>query len=453
MSVSKEVKKIQEQLREKNTLAFADIITHNDIFFVADVGKYMMYRDDTGWKSYDKSDILRLFCVTDGTLFDEILFNLKRTKRSSAMSFESVNEDILNFLSVGDWLQPEQGQHDVIFDILLDSLSNGKIENREHLEQCIVWKYLHPEDFSLPCITISGEGGVGKNEFVEQVLATIFTRRQVIALDTSTAFGDYNGLMLGKAVVFIDEAIVEKSDAEALKRKVGNRTISINEKYGLQGSYENTAWYWLGGNGTNGAVMLAGDVTDRRYSVMTTSRSMMHYICGHLSLDPPQPGVVLKGDHPAVQWFKDNQAKLHNKSHVAKFLMTLIQKHAGLKRCPTALHSQDYRDVITSQAGPFEETMDHVFNRKGFTHIDGKTLYVVYQNMCKESGQSKVRGRNKFYADTKRWLFKHKGEVQCGFANIVSKRGQKSSTKTMFAIDLKGMKDPNGHEFLLDFDA
>jgi hypothetical protein len=432
---------------EATAARLAPYITEKDVYYVGEKNCYMMYQNEGGWKSYEPAAMAKLARLTsadDKEIFDDLLRATGRLKEYTVISFHKKPENILNFLSTEDWLHPTQGEYHPIFDIVMSSLSGGKQENRDHLEKCLVWKYKHPEDYKVPCITISGAGGVAKNEFVELTLSTIFGERQVIALGTEQAFGQYNGQMIGKTVVFIDEAIVEKSDAEALKRKVGNKTISINEKYGLQGTYENTPWYWLGGNGTNGAVMLAKDVTDRRYSVLTVKHSVMYWVCLHLAIDPPQIGEVLPASHEAVQWYQENANVLSDKEQVAKWLYSIVMKWWSQKFTPSALHSEDYQRVVASQKNYFDETMEYVFNDK-FKHIEGATLYRVYQLISKEAtgGQASMKYRNKFYVDTECWLEKNRPDIEWGKRKVKTSGGAQRvewTTAYMYYLN-KGKRD------------
>jgi hypothetical protein len=435
----------QRKAEEALATMLIPLIEKKDIYYVGETHHYMMYEKVSGWKSYSPEAIAKLFALTkpnEKIVFDECLRKLERIKEHTAISFNEMGSNVLNFLSVEDWLQPEKGPIEPIFDILMDSLSGGKVENREHLEQCIVYKYMHPEDYLLPCITISGAGGAGKNELVERVFATIFGDRQVVVLGTDSAFGQFNGQMIGKTVVFIDEAIVEKGDAEALKRKVGNKTISINEKYGLQGNYDNTPWYWLGGNGTNGAVMLAKDTTDRRYSVLTVKHSIMFWVAKHLGMSElPKPGVVLPASHPAVIWYRDNMKHLSDPKQVARWLMSIILKWGNQKHVPGALHSIDYQNVINSQKSSFENAMEHVFGPK-FHHIEGKTLYRVYCAINKEETDKKgfTKHRNKFLTDAQQWVERNRPDILWKKMKFkISGHGEANTYTTgwMFIVDGK----------------
>jgi predicted P-loop ATPase len=124
-------------------------------------------------------------------------------------------------------------------------------------------------------LIIYGEGGVGKNTFVKEVLGTIFGPHQVLVADAEKTLGQFNGLIQGKTVVMIDEAIAEKVNVERLRRTVGNRTVDVNPKYGKQGEHDNTALYLAGGNDSSGPILLAGDATDRRWSIIRVEKSII----------------------------------------------------------------------------------------------------------------------------------------------------------------------------------
>jgi Family of unknown function (DUF5906) len=428
-----------------------DVVTDKDIYYLADQNRYLMYRKGKGWKTYLAEAMHKVLGLTESVekqCLDEVLRAARRLKETSAITFADCDDTVLNFLSRKDWLKPVEGDYNAVFDIVMQSLSDGKQENRDHIEKCLVYKYLHPEDYRIPCITISGGGGAGKNEFVEQVLATIFGGLQVAVLGTEAAFGQFNGQMIGKTVVFIDEAIVEKSDAEDLKRKVGNKTISINEKYGLQGTYDNTPWYWLGGNGTNGAVMLAKDVTDRRYSVLTVKHSVMYWVAKYLDIELPRVGAVLPDSHEAVQWYRENQWALSDRTQVSHWLHSLIERWGDQKFVPSALHADDYEAVAESQKNTLDETMEFVFKRDTFAHIEATTLYRVYRLLCKETSTGYVKKRNTFYTDARRWLEINMPHIVWRKINIKLGPKEKTSANVFTYLDVS-MVARNDHDFIM----
>jgi hypothetical protein len=87
---------------------------------------------------------------------------------------QDLPSDMLNLLDRSDWLQPDVGAYHWIFDVLVQSLGGNKAENIDHLQCVLAYKYLHPEAYTLPCLMIHGEGGVGKNLLVNHVLGIIF---------------------------------------------------------------------------------------------------------------------------------------------------------------------------------------------------------------------------------------------------------------------------------------
>jgi ABC-type histidine transport system ATPase subunit len=48
--------------------------------------------------------------------------------------------DTFNLMDTSDWLDPEDGQHHLAFDILMASLCNGDEEAIDHMKHVIAWK-------------------------------------------------------------------------------------------------------------------------------------------------------------------------------------------------------------------------------------------------------------------------------------------------------------------------
>lgn len=399
----------KERHRNESNDRFAEIIEKHSIYYLADRNRYVKFDKDDGWLNFEQAGLNTLYNINgpdEVSWFKECLHMANRVKTNAVNTFRPCPDSKLNTLSTERWLQPEEGKVEDIFNILFSSLSGGRSEVRDHIEQCFVWKYCHPEDYLLPCITISGEGGVGKNELIERVFGTIFGEQQVASIGTKEAFGAFNGQMLGKTVVFIDEAITDKVDTESLKRSVGNKTLQVNVKYGLQGTFDNTPWYWLGGNGTNGTVLLAGDTTDRRYSVITVSRNLMYWVGQHIGMEVEGRGQnVLASGHPCVTWWKQNSKYLSNPKAVSAWLYSVLKKWGSQEFCPSAFHDDDYREVMESQKSVFTLVMESVFEDPDFRHIEKTTLYRVYELMNKrDNPRGGVLAAKKFHADAKHWL-------------------------------------------------
>src|SRR6185437_7540594 len=388
---------------------FQKTVEGHNVFFLSDSNKYALSdinsKGSVVWTFITAEAAAKFFNLStaeEKRTFDGVLRELGRIKLRSVNSFNEQPANVLNLMTKDGWIDVADGPYDEIFDVLMTSLSGGRQHVRDHIEKVLVYKYLHPECYKLPCITISGEGGVGKNEFVEQVLGTIFGKQQIAVLGSEEAFGPFNGQMLGKTVVFIDEALSEKTNAESLKRKVGNETIQINMKYGIQGTYDNTPWYWLGGNGTNGAVMLAGDMTDRRYSVISVDKSIMHWVAKHLGLDD-EITSVLPDSHPCVQWYVEHANALSDRVQVAKYFGSIVLKWRDQKSPPSALHDTDYRKILHAQTSIIDDIVDSIFSAGDFEHIEAKTLYDVYKLTMKHDNPSgRTKGKKTFLEDVRR---------------------------------------------------
>jgi len=432
-----------EQQAEEAVEKFAKLIEKYNVYFLSEPNKYAVQNSLGVWTYLAVDAFYKQHLIhspDDKRTFDMVLSHMNRMKRAAVNSFRAPDDDVLNVISREKWLQPTPGQVDPIFEVLLNSLSGGRKYVREHIEKVFVYKYLHPETYTLPCITISGEGGAGKNEFIDKVMKTVFGEHQVESLGTTEAFGQFNGRMLGKTVIYIDEALVDRTDANAMKRKVGNKTMDVNVKFGLQGSFDNTPWYWLGGNGTNGAVMLAGDTTDRRYSVLTVTNNIMHWVGQQIGVDVSQG--VLPGSHPCVRWYNDNEWKLEDKAHVSRWLNAMVEQWGSQEHAPSALHDEDYTAVRKAQKSVFEDVMESVFHDPAFTHIKGETLYDVFKLKTSKDSPAVRSVKNKvaFLQDVERWLVAESAPVEYVGRNYKAGLTQKKTSAMFFVAIGKGVR-------------
>src|SRR5690348_9031636 len=64
--------------------------------------------------------------------------------------------DTFNMLDRSGWLEPDIGEYHWLFDVLMQALSGNKPENLDHLEHVLVYKFLHPQAYTLPCLLIHG---------------------------------------------------------------------------------------------------------------------------------------------------------------------------------------------------------------------------------------------------------------------------------------------------------
>jgi predicted P-loop ATPase len=205
-------------------------------------------------------------------------------RKTVCISAKSQPEYVLNKFRKDHWLQPSKGEYHEIFDLFIRSLGDDKQENMTHIKTVVAWKYLHPEDYSLPCLVIFGQGGAGKTSFVTTLLSTIFGRHQTIAIQQES-MKNFNGIVAGKIAVSLEESVWDKADKNHLKTIIGQRTVMVNEKYGRQYDADNISLYVCGGNGALGAAKLGRDQSDRRFSILKVTRSIIDHVMEVKSLN------------------------------------------------------------------------------------------------------------------------------------------------------------------------
>jgi hypothetical protein len=394
---------------------YRGFLAEHEIYYVASLHLYLEYFIEDGkWEEMRPEALHKQYAIRgqdELQAFDDVLDEQGRKKISVENSFYPKSDRVLNQMRRDHWIQPQQGKPHYMFELLLKSLANGQQENIDHIEQLVYWKYTHPEEYKLPCLIIYGEGGAGKNTFVKDVLGTIFGPHQVLVADAEKALGQFNGLIQGKVVVMIDEAIAEKVNVERLKRTVGNRTVDINPKYGKQGEHDNTAMYLAGGNETTGPILLAGDATDRRWSIIKVERTVIQRLM-------EDKGCTLE---EAVELYKKMERVFTDRRQVGRWLNSIMERWQDLELPPSGLHKDAYQDLLAAQRSPFEELMELVFvTDMKFEYIAGPVLFKLYERFSRETNPSArgVMQRNKFYSKVRDWLKRNTSGISWGVVKI-----------------------------------
>jgi len=223
-----------------------------DIYYVASEHRYYEYKDDADrWVPYGVEGLrnkLRLLSNNAMSAFYDAMSTHGRMKDTSLFTHREVEDYELNLLRMNHWLLPKPmagGVGDTgvaeIIDVLISALGAENQKKKDHIEQVLWWKYLHPEDYEIPCLVFSGKGAVGKNTLVNTICKTVFGRNQAEVLSEKFMLGDFNGSMKGKTVILIDEMKAKEKTADALKEIVGNEYIRVNNKGGAQETMDNTA--------------------------------------------------------------------------------------------------------------------------------------------------------------------------------------------------------------------
>jgi len=333
-------------------------------------------------------------------IFDQKLVDEGRCNLNSTYTFQDCDSDTLNLMRRDNWLERVvSDEYHPFFDVLFDSLSCGKDENKEHLEHVIAYKYAHPENFLIPCVNIFGEGNVGKGVLMTELLPVIFTTEQVLSTTKANVLGDFNSMIAGKTVVMVDEITTNKSDMAAFKALIGNKTFTVNPKGLTQFQADQTALFFTGSNDVLSSVRLAGDGSDRRWSILkvTAGKTLRWWLDKHGYEDYD---------------IKDLIDVITDPEEVAKWLYCISVKHVK-KGCPVALHGEDYQDLINNQKTELAELCETIFNDDRFVAITKKDFWSIYQMKMKyENPNWRGRDQRSTMVEVDSWLTKHKEEVE-----------------------------------------
>lgn len=316
-------------------------------------------------------------------------------------TYASCPSDTFNMLDRSGWILPDEGEYHWLFDVLMQSLSGNKPENLEHLEHVLVHKYLNPWAYTLPCLLIHGEGGVGKNVLVDIALYKLFDE-QTYSGRPANVIGDFNGTLKGKAVVMINEADSESTNTDELKNTFQSARLTINEKGISQYQVDNTPLYIISSNKTDGGVWLDRSEADRRYSVLHVKKgqSLAYWLALHAGDIPSDQKFLDKTDPIFVkwqQWMLNEGGKILADPHnIANWFGAMFLRHAD-KPHPLALHGEDFNRLMDIQKPMLERICEAVFSDPDFQHIERKTMHRAYVLLCEQDGQRGHLKQAKFY--------------------------------------------------------
>lgn len=312
---------------------------------------------------------------------------MNRKFKNITYSWNDVPEHTLNLMSREGWIQPcddPDVQVPQVIDVLLQSVSSGKQENRNFIEQCIARKYLHPEDYNIPCIVLFGEGGSGKNQLVEWLLARVFGDEQIVVTKTD-AIAKFNSSIEGKTVVAFDESFQTNDSTEGLKTLINNKNVQVEEKMRNIRTSANTAMYFILSNSLSNAIRLAGDNSDRRWGVCR--------------IDKPADGSgtlfswceKLTGCEDGEEWYCENRDAVTDEQ-IGAWLSSIIKKWEG--KPVRALHGTDFHNLLKSQQRVDFMFVQGVFNQ-GIEHVTLDTLFKGYCQYIEYAKFDRKFSRNK----------------------------------------------------------
>jgi len=376
--LKQELQKCQQEQREerRNEIAssiFDDIFANRDVYYVQALDKIFEYNrqwSDAPWTFYD----CRAFRNEHSALRDtdgwaSLMSWMKgrgRYFQRATYSFSAQPSTVLNFMRTDHWLQPEDGEPNRWYDTLLLALGGGTQEGKDHIEQLLVWKYRHPNDFLLPCVNWFDEGGVGKNLFVDGLLGAIFGKEQVCSVGLDHLTGQFNSIIKGKTVVLMNEAATRKVDMEKFKNMVGQPDVMINEKKIPQYRVDNTPLYFIATNDPM-SIPVDGKKSDRRWSLIHLRRSIYAFVAEELNC----------GEAEAKRLWEDKFAdELKEPDNLRVWIAHLLDKWRDIRR-PEPLHGADYQHAVAlrKELNPVHQALAHLESMD--TWIPVQELFLV----------------------------------------------------------------------------
>lgn len=255
---------------------------------------------------------------------------------------------------------------------------------------------------------------------VDGVLGAVFGKNQVISI-SQEEMKNFNGQMAGKMVVMFDESIAAKTDMERFKAILSNKTLNINPKYGKPYTAENMGLYFAGSNGSMGAVYLDRLQSDRRFSILKVTRSIIDHVMDIKSLDR----------NTAIEWWMERKHQLTNKIQVSMWLNHIIEFSNHLKKTPEPLHGEDYQALLQTQAGVIEWIVSAIFEHPDFTFISSKECFKLYELKCDEYGTRTKMAKPTFMAklgdilhrDVKYIVKSERQKVKTGRGRVTTQSG------------------------------
>lgn len=361
--LKQELQQLQQEQRHerRNEIArstFDEVFANRDIYYVQSLDKIFEYNrqwTDSPWSFYECRAFRNEHAVlrdNDGwaTLM-QWLRQRGRYFQRATYSFAAQPASVLNFMRTDHWIKPVEGAPNPWYDVLMLALGGGTHQGKDHLEQLLVWKYLHPADFLLPCVNWYDEGGVGKNLFVDGLLGGIFGKDQVCSVGLDHLTGQFNSVIKGKTVVLMNEAATRRVEMEKFKNMVGQPDIMINEKKVPQYRVDNTPLYFIATNDPM-SIPVEGKKSDRRWSLIHLRRSIYSFVADKLSC----------GEGEAKRIWEDEIAdELKSPENLSAWMAHLLKKWAGMRR-PEPLHGDDYLIAVAmrKELNPVHQALKHL---------------------------------------------------------------------------------------------
>ena len=384
----------------------------------------------------------------------ELLDAAGRRKDNVVCTFKSCAGDELNVMQKGAWLIPEEGDYHPILDVLFSSINDGSKACIDMTERWLMYKYFKPEDHRLMALVRYGEGKVGKTEYANTMVYTLFGGVGVKVLSAEGVFGQFNGDMLGNVFTLVDEFNTSRAFIDNIQLMVGNSTLEINVKRGVKGTFANTSGFEFAANGNVAQALINGTGTDVRYGFIPVKRNVIIHAMIYLDM----PSEHLEGKSPkecrddenylkAEKWYNNNLEYLSDNEHVARWFGAIVVKHADawnedgdfIMDKPMPIFDEEYKNHVQDNKPIIETFCDKLFNHPHFRAIKRKEMYKLFYAYVKDEGSDWNRnngeGSNRFWRKVTQYIVKKKLPVKVAESSSRKKlRDEKDNYKNFAGV-------------------
>ncbi len=156
---------------------------------------------------------------------------------------------------------------------LIDNICGYKKENIEYLHKVILYKYLHPNDFTIPAIVFYWVWWSGKWTLIS-LLSTIFWNDNVLSnlwqQDLTSSFDTYKWqkLIVEFAEISTNNTNCDLRILNKLKNIIGAEKITVNEKWVQAYQIDNIAWFFISSNSNKPLQLDDRDKWNRRFTII-----------------------------------------------------------------------------------------------------------------------------------------------------------------------------------------
>lgn len=416
---------------DRVTNAFNEIFADRDIYYVQNDDRIFEYNrawHDEPWCIYEpkafKNESPLLREIDGWATLMQWLKDRGRYFQKATYTFHKADPGVLNRMRTEHWLKAVEGDVHPMYDVLMLALGGGTQAGKDHIERVLVWKYLHPADFLLPCINWYDEGGVGKNLFVDGILGALFGHDQVVSAGLDNITGSFNSLVKGRTVVMLNEASSRKVDMEKFKMLVGQPDLYINEKKIAQYRVQNTPWYLIASNDPM-SIPVEGKQSDRRWSIIRLTESIEHFVASKLNCSKEEAKAL---------WVNEFADALKEPKNLRVWLDVLM-KRWSTHPAPQALHGADYDQMVA-----LREEMNPVNNALALIE-DMDTWVPVNDLYLKTIGADKFN-RSTMWSDYKRFLAGIDSAIKKRRLPMIYEAGKRHHSRP--TVDSGGGQDAEG---------